>query len=128
MSREIKFRVTKSQPDGSKIIIGYESLHEGAWFRSASGQDWENGTYGGSSALQRWQYTGSKDERDEAIYEKDIVRCSHGDVFSVVWSDEDASFLLTKSEPLSQAYLGEHVENGGVVIVGTVCDRAELVT
>lgn len=121
MPRTIKFKVS----DGQKII-GYEMIEMGRWFISASGRDWEDGTYYGER-IKRWQYTGKRDASNKEIYEGDITEF-YGIKKMVYWREDSGGWGLKRrfDQPDKTAEQLATVDLDKTVVVGTVYSNPEM--
>lgn len=123
MQREIRFRVWT----GKEMIV-VDEIHpisfeeKGRWFLFDQGNNFVSNYITG----HLMQYTGLMDKMGKRIYEGDIVK--HKEViFQIIWSEEDASFLLSKGPIENQdvmAWLGECAENS--LIIGNIYENPEL--
>lgn len=70
------------------------------------------------------EYTGLDDKEGQKIFENDILRC--GDLLKVSWSQDKASWTLSKKGWLYRHFFGESAEPEDVEVIGNVFDNPEL--
>ncbi len=70
------------------------------------------------------QYIGVNDRNGQKIWENDILRC--GDLLKVSWSQDKASWTLSKKGWLYRHFFGESIDPEDVEVVGNIFDNPEL--